>query len=210
MKIKYLIWNLCPKFIKKKVFNKILWNNNIQFWSFDLTDFFNKRIILWENIYIWENVKIFTSETTMVNIWKYVSIASWCRIITYNHWINFPSPHINQCKKRIKFSWNDKSWDINIWNDVWIWFNCIILAWVTIWDGAVIWAWAIVSKNIEPYSIVVWNPWIVVKKRFREDIINFLLDIKWWNWTDEKIKLNSYFFNTDLNSYNWNIIELLK
>lgn len=210
MKIKYIIWSLFPKFIKEKIFKKIVKNNHIPFLTFDLTDFFSRRINIWENVYIWENVKLLTIENTKVNIWKYSSIASWCRIITYNHNINFPSPHLNQWKKRIDYIGKHKVWDINIWNDVWIWFNCIILPWVTIWDWAVIWAWAIVSKNVEPYSIVVWNPWLEVKKRFKKEIIDFLLELKWWDWSEEKIKLNSEFFNIDLTNYYWDITKIVK
>lgn len=212
MNIKYIIWNLLPIFIKKKIFKKIVWSEIISYWSFDLTDYLEKRIVIWKNAYIWENIKMFTLKTTKINIWKYTSIASWTKIITYNHWINYPTPHVNQWRKRIEFKLTDKynSNDINIWNDVWIWFNCIILPWVSIWDWAVIWAWAIVSKSIEPYAVIVWNPWNEVKKRFNNQVIDFLKNTKWWDWTEERIKDNSVFFNTDLSDYQWDLTLLIK
>lgn len=49
------------------------------------------------------------------------------------------------------------------------------LPWVNIWDGAVIWAWSVVTKNIPAYSIVWWNPAKVIKYRFDETEINNLI-----------------------------------
>ena len=58
---------------------------------------------------------------------------------------------------------------------------------VNIGDGAVIGARAVVTKDIPPYSISMGNPAVVKKKRFSDDIIQSLLEIKWWNWEDQKI-----------------------
>ncbi|MDG5469924.1 CatB-related O-acetyltransferase [Deltaproteobacteria bacterium IMCC39524] len=80
--------------------------------------------------------------------------------------------------------------DIKIGNDVWISNNVVILSGVTISDGAVVGAGSIVTKDVNPYSIVAGNPARVVKKRFSDDIIEQLLDIKWWDWDEEKIHEN--------------------
>ena len=77
-----------------------------------------------------------------------------------------------------------------IGNDVWIGANSIIMRGVTIGDGAVVGAGSIVTKDIEPYSIVGGNPARHIKYRFPQYIIEQLLEIKWWNWDDEKIKQN--------------------
>jgi len=77
--------------------------------------------------------------------------------------------------------------DISIGNDVWIGTAATILSGVTIGDGAVIGAMAVVSKNIPPYAIAVGNPAVVVKYRFDAVIIEELLEIKWWDWDEEKI-----------------------
>ncbi|WP_064607095.1 CatB-related O-acetyltransferase [Photobacterium sp. J15] len=77
--------------------------------------------------------------------------------------------------------------DTVIGNDVWIGSEAMIMPGVQIGDGAVIGARAVITKNVEPYSVVVGNN-IVVKKRFDEKSIQSLLTIKWWDWPLEHIK----------------------
>ena len=77
--------------------------------------------------------------------------------------------------------------DVWIGNDVWIGRGVTILSGVRIGDGSVLGANAVITQDVEPYSIVVGNPGKVVKKRFDEKIINALLEIGWWNWDEEKI-----------------------
>jgi acetyltransferase-like isoleucine patch superfamily enzyme len=78
--------------------------------------------------------------------------------------------------------------DVIIGNDVWIGINVIIMSGVTIGDGAVIAAGAVVSKNISDYEIWGGNPAILLKKRFNENDIVKLKEMKWWDWDIEKIK----------------------
>lgn len=80
--------------------------------------------------------------------------------------------------------------DTVVGNDVWIGMNAMIMPGVKIGDGAIIGANSVVTKNIEPYTIVAGNPAKQVKKRFDEHTINTLLDIKWWDWSIEKIEKN--------------------
>lgn len=81
--------------------------------------------------------------------------------------------------------------DIVIGNDVWIGYNATIMAGVTIGDGAIITTNATVIKDVEPYSIVGGNPAIEIKKRFSDEKIAQLLELKWWNWDIEKITKNT-------------------
>lgn len=80
--------------------------------------------------------------------------------------------------------------DIIIGNDVWIGYNATIMSGVTIGDGAIIATNATVIKDVAPYSIVGGNPAIEIKKRFPEETITKLLELKWWNWNIEKITRN--------------------
>lgn len=80
--------------------------------------------------------------------------------------------------------------NIIIGNDVWIGYNATIMAGVNIGDGAIIAANSTVVKDVAPYSIVGGNPAKEIKKRFSEEVIARLLEIKWWNWEIEKITRN--------------------
>ena len=86
-------------------------------------------------------------------------------------------------------SWDNKV-DIVIGNDVWIGYEAVILAGVTIGDGAIIGARAVVTKDVEPYTIVGGVPAAPIRKRFSKDTISNLLKIKWWDWPKEKIAKN--------------------
>lgn len=78
--------------------------------------------------------------------------------------------------------------DIHIGNDVWIGEDAMIMSGVTIGDGAVIAARAIVTKDVEPYSMVAGMPAKFKKYRFKDYQISALLELKWWDWPEEKIK----------------------
>jgi acetyltransferase-like isoleucine patch superfamily enzyme len=85
-------------------------------------------------------------------------------------------------------------------NDVWIGFRSIILSGVTIHDGAVIAAGSVITKDVPPYTIVGGNPAKIIKKRFSDDIIKKLLDTKWWNWTDKRIRSKIHILMSPINN----------
>lgn len=80
--------------------------------------------------------------------------------------------------------------DTIIGNDVWIGHDATIMPGVHIGDGAIIASKAVVTKNVEPYTIVGGNPAKLIKKRFSESAISKLLQLKWWEWDIEKITVN--------------------
>jgi acetyltransferase-like isoleucine patch superfamily enzyme len=81
-----------------------------------------------------------------------------------------------------------------IGNDVWVGMNVIIMRGVTIGDGAIIAAGSVVTRDIEPYSIVAGIPARHLRYRFSEVQIQELLKIQWWNWDEQKIRENAYLF----------------
>ncbi len=92
--------------------------------------------------------------------------------------------------------------DIRIGSDVWIGEGCLIMSGVTIGDGAVIGARSIVTKDIPPYTIVVGSPAKMTRKRFTDEQINRLIDIKWWNWNEQKIIDNAHLLmSEDIDSF---------
>lgn len=92
-------------------------------------------------------------------------------------------------KKDVIDSWDNKG-DIVIGNDVWIGYEAVIMAGVTIGDGAIIGTRAVVTKDVPPYAIVGGVPAKMIKKRFTEETIVSLQKIKWWNWPKDKIASN--------------------
>lgn len=80
--------------------------------------------------------------------------------------------------------------DTIVGNDVWIGQNVTIMPGVHIGDGAIIGANAVVASDIPAYSIAVGNPCSVIKKRFDDSTVRYLLQLKWWDWNPEKIFAN--------------------
>lgn len=140
-----------------------------------------------------------------VKIGRYTTIAETARIGACNHPIYFLTGHAvsyvsqnifkdaaykkirennKQNKNVIEFEKRQKIDDkyyCVIGNDVYIGTNVVILSGVTIGDGAVIGAGAIVTKDVPPFAIVVGCPAKILKYRFNDNIINELLNLKWWN-----------------------------
>lgn len=84
---------------------------------------------------------------------------------------------------------NDLSaFSIEIGNDVLIGDGATLIGPLTIGDGAIVGARTVVTKNVEPYSIVVGSPAKVIGKRFNDEQINAIIESGWWNWDYEKLK----------------------
>ncbi|MGJ1198439.1 type B chloramphenicol O-acetyltransferase [Sphingobacterium spiritivorum] len=78
--------------------------------------------------------------------------------------------------------------DTLIGHDVWIGSEAMIMPGIRIGDGAVIGSRALVTKDVEPYAIIGGNPAKLIKKRFSDDHISLLLEMKWWDWEDAVLK----------------------
>ncbi len=87
---------------------------------------------------------------------------------------------------------------MRIGNDVWIAAGASILRGVTIGDGAVIGAGAVVTKDVEPYSIVAGVAAKKIGQRCKDELIDEMLQIRWWDWPEELIKNNIQLFNREL------------
>jgi acetyltransferase-like isoleucine patch superfamily enzyme len=77
--------------------------------------------------------------------------------------------------------------DVEIGNDVWLCSGCVVLSGVKIGDGAIVSAGAVVTRDVEPYSIVAGNPARHVRWRFDESIRAALLAMAWWQWPTEEL-----------------------
>ena len=135
----------------------------------------------------------FDFENDKLIIGKFCSIASDVKFIMNggNHrtdWLtNYPFPIFGGLwETAMPDSWPNKG-DTIIGNDVWIGYNATIMPGIKIGDGAIIGAQSVVTRNVEPYSIVGGNPAREIRKRFDESVIKELLEIRWWDWDIEKI-----------------------
>lgn len=144
-------------------------------------------------------------------IGRYTSIGPNVRCVFGKHPSNtFVSTHPSffSTRKQVGFSFTDKQlfkefaepavpdteYTIAIGNDVWIGANVAILDGVTIGDGAIVAANALVNKDIEPYTIYGGVPAKAIKKRFDQTEIDFLMKLEWWNKPIGWIKKSSTYF----------------
>ena len=92
-------------------------------------------------------------------------------------------------KANVADAWDNKG-DIVIGSDVWIGYEAVILSGVTVGDGAVIGARAVVTKDVPPYTIVGGVPTRPIRRRFDDDTVAALLRLRWWDWPRERIARN--------------------
>lgn len=93
-------------------------------------------------------------------------------------WAENTPPHLSQLPFK---------GDIVVGNDVWIGRNSTIMPGVQIGDGAIIAAHSVVTKQIDPYTVVGGNPAKPIKKRFDDELIALLLELQWWNFQPEQL-----------------------
>lgn len=128
------------------------------------------------------------------SIGKFCSLSWYLSIGGKNHDYHkvttYPEFHWNRIFKGESQIIESKFENTQVGNDVWIGSGAIILRGVIVGDGAVIGAGAIVTKNVAPYTIVAGSPAKIIGKRFSDEIIEDLLEIKWWDWNMETIYIN--------------------
>jgi acetyltransferase-like isoleucine patch superfamily enzyme len=91
--------------------------------------------------------------------------------------------------------------EVIIGHDVWVDARAMILSGVTIGNGAVIGAGALVAKDVPPYAIVLGVPGKIAKFRFSETQIDALQEIAWWDWPDQKIRSFEASFYGDIDAF---------
>jgi virginiamycin A acetyltransferase len=135
-------------------------------------------------------------------IGSYCSISWDVTIGAINHPLNTISTHSFTYKKQFGIVARDINVSkqiTTIGHDVWIGCNAIILPGVSVGNGAIIGAGAVVTKDVKPYSIVVGVPAQHLRYRFDKEICFKLNETKWWELPDEVLKANLEMFREDLN-----------
>lgn len=132
-----------------------------------------------------------------VMIGSFCSIAGYVTIQEYSH--NFEQCSTYFVKKHVMGGkMQDEvvsKGDVLVGNDVWIGTQTVILSGAKISDGVVIGANSTVVGIIPPYAIAVGSPARVIKYRFERKIIDRLLELEWWTWSDDKIRENADLFD---------------
>lgn len=172
----------------------------------------DKNIIIGKDSKINGTSNLVASNNSQIIIGKYCAIANGLKIITLNHDYNFPviqgsfyKKYFNLNHPGITKSPPNKErtkGNVIIGNDVWIGEDVFICSGVKIGDGCCIGAKSVITKDLPPYSICAGIPCRPIKLRYKPEIIDFLLQIKWWDWDDNKIKKNKNFFLLNLNNIN--------
>ncbi len=154
-----------------------------------------KKMNVGKYTYGHNNISVLSwGEGSKLEIGSFCSIAANVKVyLGGNHrvdWITtYPFGHINQgLFNKFDGKGHPKTnGDVIIGNDVWIGSDVTIMSGVRIGDGAVLANNSHVVKDVEPYSIVGGNPAKLIKYRFDKDVIEKLLEIKWWDLSDNKI-----------------------
>jgi phosphonate metabolism protein (transferase hexapeptide repeat family) len=139
-------------------------------------------------------------------IGKFTAIANQVRIGAPNHPMDRPSQHrFTYCPEYYEasatrdhnFFADRRDARVTIGNDCWIGHGAIILPGVTVGDGAVIAAGAVVSRSVAPYSVVGGVPARPIRQRFSDAIAESLRRIAWWDWPDELLFARLSDFQSD-------------
>lgn len=176
--------------------NKVITNDNIQVGEYTIyNDFVNDPVDFEKNNVLYH----YPINKDKLIIGKFCSIACGTKFLfnSGNHSLKSLSTYTfpiffeewNLDRTRVKDAWDNKG-DIVIGNDVWIGYEAVIMAGVTIGDGAVIGTRAVVTKDVEPYTIVGGVPAKPIRKRYPDTTIARLLELKWWDWPRERIAKN--------------------
>lgn len=152
------------------------------------------------------NIQHISLRSGKISIGKFCSIATNIKIYTgrgthRKEFIStYPFGAINQHifnKQNMSNLLLSDSGDVIIENDVWIGQNVTIMPGVTIGSGSIIANNSHVIKSCSPYSIIGGNPAKLITHRFTNEQINSLLQIKWWDWDDNKINDNIHLISSD-------------
>jgi virginiamycin A acetyltransferase len=162
----------------------------------------NPQIIVGDYTYYDDPENVYNFEKNVLYLFEFMQdkliIGKFCQIATGVRFIMNGSNHAMDGISTYPFKvfggeWSRASLNVKskgdtvIGNDVWIGNSATIMQGIKVGDGAIIGTNSLVTKDVEPYTVVGGNPAKEIRKRFNDEIIRFLLKLKWWDWNSEKI-----------------------
>jgi len=163
----------------------------------------NPQIIVGDYTYYDDPENVYNFEKNVLYLFDFMQdkliIGKFCQIATGVRFIMNGSNHAMDGISTYPFKIFGESWssnasmnvvtkgDIVIGNDVWIGNSVTIMPGIKIGHGAIIGTNSLVTKDVEPYTIIGGNPAKLIRKRFDDDVIDFLLNLSWWDFEIEKI-----------------------
>jgi virginiamycin A acetyltransferase len=165
----------------------------------------NPQIQVGDYTYYDDPEDVYNFEKNVLYLFDFIGdkliIGKFCQIASGVKFIMNGANHSQRGISTYPFKIFGKSWsdaelegvikgDTVIGNDVWIGNSAVIMPGVKIGDGAIIASHSVITKDVEPYSIVGGNPARNIRMRFDIDIIESLLELKWWNWNADVISKN--------------------
>lgn len=133
-----------------------------------------------------------------VSIGRYAAIGSGFTVITSGHRLDRAAIQLSM---HDRFGWSSMIADaepVRVGHATWIGDGVTILPGVKVGNGAVLAAGSIVKADVPPFSIAAGVPARFIRTRFREDTIELLEELSWWDWDLAKIERNRVFFEADL------------
>lgn len=163
----------------------------------------NPQIIVGDYTYYDDPDDVYNFENNVLYLFEFIGdkliLGKFCQIATGVRFIMNGANHAMSGISTYTFKvfggdWKEKDpmnvvsrGDTIIGNDVWIGNSATIMQGVEVGDGVIIGSNSTVTKSVAPYTIVGGNPAREIRRRFNEETIEFLLKLKWWDWSVEKI-----------------------
>ena len=141
------------------------------------------------------------SRVIFADIGKFCSIAGDVKLGMSTHTLDniSTSPIFTECHNATGHHWTKNQTAapyqrLTVGNDVWIGTGAMVMGGLTIGDGAIVGAGAIVTKDVPPFAIVAGVPARIIRYRFPQEIIDRILESRWWNLSESVLKDNIALF----------------
>jgi virginiamycin A acetyltransferase len=136
--------------------------------------------------------------TSPIAIGRYCAIAEGAHVVSSNHSLRYANMNVALQTRLGGDDVRESKGPVRIGHGVWIADNAIVLSGVTIGNGAVVAAGAVVSRDVEPFAVVAGSPASPVRKRFSDEVISALEALAWWDWSEAELRAHRELFDRDL------------